>query len=298
MQKKKISFLIRNERLSSNTELMGENTKKFESKSLDHISSYKIVKSSKEYLLSYDFINKLYQYVFGFLNQFLIKVTQFSFIYRPLTFFDEAINAYVLNNFDKVLAHLPRSEFYSPRYHYNNATGFVSTRVLAPINRIIYNTGDKFLPATLNENKPVFKLEELLETSEVSKFFKIINELLSRTRLWVSSKSNTVSERVIADYNEGIESLQNEESNIKKRIIASYNTGAKLVNDVHSSYIQPLRSQTQDYVSDVAKNTKSKAESYISDAKNGISQMNGRAENLEKDVVNGNVSNPIVSTSA
>lgn len=268
-------------------------TKTFESKSVSHIRSYPLVKKGEEVLFSLWVVNFVYQYVAAAVNFANKELSSVDVVYDALTFVDEKVDGVVLSKVDWGLKHAPAIDSVNPLVYTRRGYEYVNASLLRPANNIIYNAGDKVLPATVSENKAVFKLEELGESSEVSKFFKIINEFVSRAKTYVSSKSNDVSNTLISTYNSELDTMKDEASVYKKKIVASYNTGYKFVTDVNN--------QTQGYVADVATTTRKKADSLLSDAKQGISAFNGKVNEIRDEsaeLLNGSSSSPAVRASA
>lgn len=271
-------------------------TKKFESKSISHARSYPLVTKSEEILFSFGLVNFLYQYLIAAINFANVELSSVGVIYDSLTFVDEKFDALVLSSVDGVLQRMPSADSVNPLIYARGGYNYVNASILRPANNIIYNTGDKVLPATVSENKAVFKLEELGESSEVSKFFKIANEFVSRAKSFVSSKSNDVSSNLIYTYNDELDTMKDEASIYKRKLVAGYNTGYRFVSDFNN--------QTQEYVAEVATSTRSKADSLISEAKQGISAINGKATEVRNDgaeLLNGSSGSgqaPAVSASA
>lgn len=270
--------------------------KRFESKSINHIRSYSFTKQTEGFLLSFSLVNIVYQYAISVINFANTKLSSVGVIYDSLTFVDEKFDAIVLSKVDWGLEQAPSGDQLNPVVYAKGAYNYVNASILRPINNIIYKAGDKVLPATAQENKAAFKLEELDESSEVSKFFKIINEFVSRAKTFVSNKSNDVSSNLISTYNDELNTMKDDASVYKKKLVASYNAGYRFMSDVNN--------QTQEYVADVATTTRNKADSFISDAKQGISSINSKANEIRNEsaeLLNGSSNSnqvPVVSASA
>lgn len=270
--------------------------KKFESKSVNHVRSYSLVKQIEGFLLSFSLVNVLYQYAISVINFANTKLSSVDVVYDSLTFVDEKFDDIVLSKVDWGLKQAPSGDQLNPVVYVKKAYNYVNASILRPINNTIYNAGDRVLPATNQENKAAFKLEEFGESSEVSKFFKIVNEFVSRAKTFVSNKSNDVSNNLISTYNDELNTMKDDASLYKKKLVASYNTGYRFMSDVNN--------QTQEYVADVATTTRNKADSLISDAKQGISAINGKANEIRNEnaeLLNGSSNSnqvPVVSASA
>lgn len=269
-------------------------SKKFSSSSISHVANYPLIKTINEYVLSFSILNTLYQQLYSYLDVLNESViSKNKPIYDSLNFIDSNFDRIILSRVDVILKNSPDLSPYYPNHVYHSIVGYLNKKYLGPINNYIYNTYDQYLPATLTENKASFKLDELTAGSpesiktEVYKFFKIFNEFLLRSRYFVSSKSNDVSESLISTYNKELEKLGEEGNAYYKSGQASINAGFSLFNNVNSDYIQPLKTQTQGYVSDA----KTKADSYFTDAKKNITSTIQKetevVDNKTQDFLNG-----------
>lgn len=245
-------------------------SKTFTSKSVSHIASYSVIKTLSDYVLSLSLLNTIYQQLAAYASLFNEKVISLNVtVVNYLTLIDDKVDTLVLSKVDKAIAKSPDLSPYYPSTVYASVATKLNEKVLSPINSKYYNLGDKFLPATLTENKPLFKIHELTEgsktsiTSEIVKFFKISNEFLSRFQAYITSKSNTLSDEVISTYNKEFEKLAEEGNYYYKSGQASYNASLSLINNVNSSYIQP-------YVNE----TKKKADTFITDTKSKAHNIN------------------------
>lgn len=268
-------------------------SKQLSSKSLEHVVGYPIVKDVTDYALSYSLISYVYQQVYqitGFV--FANFIAPFPLVKNNLTWVDSQVDLVVLTRVDKVV---DRANDFHP-------VSAVETKYLAPANSYIYNTMDKYLPASATENKAAFKLDELKENSEVSKFFKILSETFSRSKLLATSKSGELSKTVTDNYNKEVAALENVSGGLQKKAYASYNTLVKVFNDINNSYVRPLKTQTQDYVVDVATTTKNRADSFIAEAKNGIKPKADAAAAKGQELLSGAAESgkkaPVVTASA
>lgn len=254
-------------------------------KSIDHIASYPPVASVTSYALHFSLINYIYTQYLGLFTLADDKVLT-PYFGDFLSTVDEKFDTLVLGNFDTyVTPYLPTISTLDDL----NPITFTSKHVLAPVNTVVYDTADKYLPATATENKPVFKLSELTETSELSKSIEISKEILSRLSTLITSKLTEISSHLQTTYNEEFEHLsekaEKEVSNVQKHVTASYLTSLKLAQDLNKTYIQPLKAQTQDYVVEVATTTKNRADSLISEAKHGISNSVSSINNKGEEIL-------------
>lgn len=255
-------------------------------KSIDHIAAYPPIASIISFALSFSIVSYVYQ---QFLAVFDVadKKALSPYVGEYLSAADEKFDSVVLGNVDTYVT--PYLPVVSSLEDLNPVT-FTSKNILAPTNTAVYDLADKYLPATATENKPVFKLSELTETSEVNKSVAIANELASRVSTLVASKSTEISSHLQSTYKGELESLtekaEKEVSNVQKHVSASYSTSLKLAQEVNNTYIQPLKNQTQDYVVDVATQTKNKADSLIAEAKQGISTSINTVNNKGEEIYN------------
>lgn len=269
--------------------------KRFESKSISHIRSYSLVEQIEGFLFSFGVVNFLYQYVISGIDFANTKLSSVDIIYDSFTFVDEKFDDVVLSGVDWGVKQVQTGKL-NPLVYVRDGYNYVNANILRPVNNIIYNVGDKVLPASAGENKTVFKLEELDESSEVSRFFKIVNEFVSRAKTHVSTKSNDVSNSLISKYNDELSTMKEESSVYKNKLVAGYNVGYRFVSDINNN--------TQEYVTDVATTTKNKADSLISDARQGISAVNDKTNEIRNEgakLLNGTSDSnqaPAVSASA
>jgi hypothetical protein len=267
--------------------------KQLSSKSIEHVVGYPIVKDVTDYALSYSLVSYVYQQAYlitGFL--FANFVAPFPVVKNNLTWVDSQVDLVVLTRVDQVV---DKANNFHP-------VSTVEKKYLAPVNSYLYSTVDKYLPGSVTENKAAFKLDELKESSEVSKFFKILNETYSRSKQLATAKSSEVTSTVADNYNKEVAALENVSGGLQKKAVASYNTLVKFVSDINNSFIRPLKDQTQDYVVDVATTTKNKADSFIAEAKNGIKPKVNEAAAKGQELLNGatdsSKSAPVVTASA
>lgn len=254
-------------------------------KSIDHIASYPPVASITSYALQFSLINYIYTQYLSFITLADDKVLT-PFFGDFISTVDGKFDTLVLGNFDTyVVPYLPTVSSLDDV----NPVTLVSKNILAPVNTVVYDTADKYLPATATENKPVFKLSELTETSELSKSVEIAKEIFSRLTTLITSKLTEISSHLQTTYNEELGALadktEKEVSNVQKHVTASYLTSLKLAQDLNKSYFQPLKAQTQDYVVEVATTTKNKADSLISEAKHGISSSIATVNNKGEEIL-------------
>lgn len=255
-------------------------------KSINHVAAYPPIASLLSFALLFLLINYVYQQL---LSVFAVadKQALTPYLGTALTAVDDRFDNVVLGSIDKYVApHLPTVKSLSDL----NPITFTSKNVLAPANTFVYNTADRYLPATATQNKPVFKLSELTESSELSKSVAISREISSRLYKLVTSKSSEITSHLQSTYNQELGQLtdkaEKEVSNVQKHVSASYLTLLKLAQDLNKTYFQPLKAQTQDYVVDVATTTKNKADSLIAEAKHGISQTADKVNNKGEEVFN------------
>lgn len=269
-------------------------TTKFSSASASHIYSYPAVKSVVDFIYSFSIVQFLYTQLAPYVELINTKVSGIKPVYDTATFVDSNFDRIVLTRVDLVLASLPDVSPYYPTTLFRKSVAYINKGYLAPINSFVYSHVDAHLPATLTENKATFKAADLSAGAEdevfteVYKFAKIVNDILLRSKAYLSSKKDVASETLITTYNKEFEKL-GEGNYYYKSGQASYNTGVAIINDVNSEYIQPLKTQTQGYVHEVAQQTRSKADSYISDVKSNLSTNAESVHVKSQELLNGTV---------
>lgn len=255
-------------------------SKAFSSKSKAHVESYSVVKHLQSYLLSFLLFQAVTTYVVALSNYFNDQVlSRFPFVVRQLSSADEALDSLVLSNFDKALAVASEKakQGESLALSYKKKGEDVVSLYLKPVNEYASSTVDKVLPKVKNATKKAEKKEKQAE-NEISKSIEIVNDTYSRSKDLVTSKSQDISNTVLTTYNKEFDSSK-EKNYYVKVASASVTTGVKLLKSVNSDYIQPLKSTTQSYVTDVAQQTHKKADDAVS---NGVAEVkktiNGSAE--------------------
>lgn len=125
---------------------------------------------------------------------------------------------------------------------------------LKPVNEYASNTVDKVLPKVKDSAAKAEKSAK----NEIGKLIDIVNDTYERSKDLIVSKKDDLTKTVTSTYNKEFDAAPEKNYYIKVAS-ASVSTGITLLRNVNSEYIQPLKTQTQSYVTDVAAQTKSKA---------------------------------------
>ena len=169
--------------------------KQLSSKSIEHVVGYPIIKDVTDYALSYSLVSYVYQQAYLITGFFFANfVAPFPVVKNNLHWVDSQVDLVVLTRVDQVV---DKANNFHP-------VSTVEKKYLAPVNSYIYNTVDKYLPGSATENKATFKLDDLKESSEVSKFFRILNETYSRSKQLATAKSSEVTNTVTDTYNKEV----------------------------------------------------------------------------------------------
>lgn len=245
-------------------------SKTFTSKTATHLQSYTYINKLLGYLFAIKLVSAAYDQfllpVWAFINVHIISSV--PFIYSNTVAVDSYVEKKVLTEaLDTYVIAYPVEKLKE-----------VDAKFLKPTNDYVYNSVvNKYLP------KAEYKFDESI--SQLNKSFIIINELLLRLKAKVSNTSTEISNDIISTYNDEIKQLtKNETVNLKGNITASLNTASKSFTKLNESYIQPIKTQTQGYVSEVASQTRSKADSLISDAKQTLAQANKTSTTAATDI--------------
>lgn len=248
-------------------------SKTFTSKTVSHIGSYSYVDLLVSYLLSFSLIAYAYKLVFlplwSLVNENIIS--PYPIVHDNLAKVDSLVDGFILSDLlDKWVLTYPIETVKE-----------LEAKYIKPTNDYFYDSVvNKYLP------KAEYKFDEGI--AETKKFFVIINELLLRLKAQVSNTSTEISNDIISTYNSEIQELskstENAKSNLKSNLTASYNTASKSFTKINEAYIQPIKTQTQGYVTEVATSTKNRADSFISEAKLTFTQTNKQANAAAEDL--------------
>ncbi|KAK6457421.1 uncharacterized protein RJT20DRAFT_1991 [Scheffersomyces xylosifermentans] len=252
-------------------------TKLFHSKVLDHITGYTYVHKILSYVVSFSIVNYIYtSYVVPLVTLVNSKVLSVAPVTPYLTKFDAFADDLLTKYFDGVIIGYPLKTIQ-----------YLEVTFVAPVNNYLIAAHNKYFPETAYTASS--------DNSAVYTFFLILNEVLKSSRATVSNKSTEISNSLITTYNEELNSTKGSNL-IAKNIEASYSTATKTFKSLNDDYLQPLKVQTQDYVSEVASSTKSRADHLFAEAKQTIDpaleSLNAKGASL----VNGSAA--VVSASA
>ncbi|CAD1810406.1 hypothetical protein FOB58_001450 [Candida parapsilosis] len=231
--------------------------KKFDSKTLQHVNNYSLVKQLEQLILSISIFQSIYQQFILPVYQFLIgNVLTISPIYEVAQIFD-GLNLYALGIFDHFFIDLP-----------NKVINFTTANFIKPVNQQIIHINNAFL-------KPV---ENEAEDSIFQIYYTIKSIVLNITGV-AYSKSNEIQHQIVSTYNQELKSTPANKSYLEKNLTASYNTGVKTVKVLNDDYIVPLKNQTQEFVTNGKKN----AEVFLKETRDKIEpRLNEAANELNK----------------
>lgn len=230
--------------------------KVFESKSIKHITSYKIVEQVITYLLSYSILNYVYQQfltIYNKLNQIIIT-PYFSTI---LIILDGKFNS-VLTNIDYAFV----KSF--------NVVKYTNEQSLKKLNHYFPDESSQTLKQTSNE---------------IEKSIEIFKQFLIRFYKFSLNQSNSISNHIVSTYNQQVK--QNDGNIVTKNLNASLNTA----NITFETYIKPLQSKTTDlyndgksYLNDVTTQTKTKINDVTNQTKTKINDVTTQTKTKITDV--------------
>ncbi|KAI5970581.1 hypothetical protein CANMA_000367 [Candida margitis] len=230
-------------------------TKKFNSKSLEHVNNYSLVQYVENLVLSFSVFNSIYQQFIVPLYQFITtQVLSVSPIYDIADLVD-GLTLYFLGLFDHAFIDLP-----------NQFIHFVVVNFIKPINQQIITINNSFL-------KPV---ENDAEDSLFQIYYTLKSIVLNITNV-AFSKSNELQHQIVNTYNQELSSTPANKSYLEKNLTASYNTGVKTVKVLNDDILVPLKNQTQEFYTNGKKN----AESFLKETRDRIEpKLNNAAEEL------------------
>ncbi|EGV64343.1 hypothetical protein PSN45_003862 [Yamadazyma tenuis] len=248
---------------------------KFTSTSVNHIKSYSLVSKVTSFLASFGLVVAVYHYLEALSVKAIDYAATYPKLIEGLKFIDLKFNELVLNTFDWAIT-LPSK---SVEYAKSKASA-----VLKKFNALYLEQVNYFLPKA----EAGLKLAE----SEISNTYAITGELVTRSKSTAVDTYTGASSYLINTYNSQYSSAT-ASNEISKRVVVALGTAKTVWADVNAKFFEPFKATTTNYVNDVAAQTKSKADSLISDAKHGIPFLNGSVENAAAAP-----SAPVVSASA
>ncbi|CCG20442.1 hypothetical protein CORT_0A00490 [Candida orthopsilosis Co 90-125] len=230
-------------------------TKKFDSKSLQHVNNYSLVKQLEQLILSISLFKTIHQQFVLPIYQFLItNVLSISPIYEIADLVD-GFNLYFLGVFDHLFIDLP-----------NKVINFVVVNFIKPINQQIIHVNNTFLKPVENEAE-----------DSIFQIYYTIKSIVYNATSTAFSKSNEIQHQILSTYNQELSSTPANKSYLEKNLTASYNTGVKTVKTLNDDFIVPLKNQTQEFVTNGKKN----AESFLKETRDKIEpKLNNAAAEL------------------
>ncbi|KAI5954878.1 hypothetical protein KGF57_003903 [Candida theae] len=233
----------------------GTKAKQFDSKTIQHINSYPLVKDIEQLVLSISLVQVIHQQLVVPIYNFLItNILTISPIYEVAGLFD-GLSLYALGIFDYFFIELP-----------NYFISLIVNNFIKPINQHIIHINNQFL-------KPV---ENEAEDSLFQIYYTLKSIVLNATSV-AYSNANEIQSHIVSTFNQELKATSKDKSTLEKNLTASYNTGVKTVKTINDDYIVPLKNQTQEFVSNGRKN----AESFIKETRDKIEpKLNGAAAEL------------------
>lgn len=265
-------------------------SKAFTSKSLEHINSYPVVKSTLDFALSFKIVEVFTTYLLAITNYTsTVLLTNFPFLKQYLEFFDVKFDANVLSQvdylsgvaepyynqvvdytstslkkIDTVVAENKKQSQEALTSMKKNAEGVVSG-YLKPVNDYASSSVDKVLPKSKKKADEVKAAAE----NEISKSIEIVSDTIERSKDLIQSKSSEISNAVVSTYNKEFEAAP-EKNYYVKVASASVHTGVTLLKNVNNEIIQPLKASTQTYVAESVNQAEKKAEQVASQAQDYV----------------------------
>lgn len=253
-------------------------TKKFDSKTIQHINNYPLVKQVEQLILSISIFQAIHQQFIWPIYQFIItNVLSISPIYEVADLFD-GLSLYALGIFDYFFIGLP-----------TQVINFFVVNLIKPINQQIININNQFLKPIKNESE-----------DSIFQIYYTLKSIVYNLTNVVYSNGKEIQLQIVSTYNQELKktnisasnsSSSKEKSYLEKNLTASYNTGIKTVKTLNDEYLTPLKNQTLEFVVNGRKN----AENFLKETRDRIEpKLNGVATELNKqkdDLLNNNASN-------
>lgn len=210
-------------------------TKQFDSKLLNHISEYSLVKYFQQLIISVSIINLIHQqYILPLLAFVNAQILTKSPIYETVNFVDVQADL-TLSTFDKYFLEIPKTTVNS-----------FSKTYLDIANKKLIEANNKFLT-------PIEKSDSVVDT---------VKNVAVNVKNTAFNKSTEIQKNLVDTYNHELSSAK-KQNVIGKNIEASYNTAQKTIKTLNEEIITPLKNQTQDYVDQITTQTKNKADELI-----------------------------------
>ncbi|RCK62309.1 hypothetical protein Cantr_08807 [Candida viswanathii] len=221
----------------------------FNSKTINHINQYSLIKQVTSFVLSIGIVNSFYTSfvlpLYNFINNNILSISP---IYNILSYVDNLYYT-LLVTFDKYFLEIPLETLNS-----------IGKTYISPLDDKLIAVNNKYL-------KPI----ENKSTKEFYNIVYTVQEILINLKNFTFDKSSEIQKTIVDTYNQELQSNSNESSNvIGKNLTASYNTASKTITKLNDDYITPLKLQTQDYVDQFTTQTKQRADEFINDAKSKV----------------------------
>ncbi|CAN3367090.1 hypothetical protein DICA3_F07404 [Diutina catenulata] len=224
-----------------------------ESKTVQHVLSYPLVKQLVDFLLSFSLINYLYTQllpVYNLINQNV--VSKFLPIIKPV---DERADQVLTDVVDKTI--IPQGEKYVSSI--KETANYPLKTYVKPANDFTVEQIHKYLP------NQTLKIDSNL--NELEKSVEIAKQLGTSLYNTVKAKSTEVSNDVLSTYKKEV-ATSKDNNTISKNITAGVNTATKS----YETYVKPIQEQTTAVFNDVTQKGKARAEELVDQAKSNISR--------------------------
>ncbi|KAG5416869.1 hypothetical protein I9W82_005599 [Candida metapsilosis] len=241
-------------------------TKKFDSKTIEHINSYPLVKQVEQLILSISIFQAIHQQFVLPTYQFIItNVLSISPIYEVADLFD-GLSLYALGIFDYFFIGLP-----------TQVINFFVVNLIKPINQQIITINNQFLKPVKNESE-----------DSIFQIYYTLKSIVYNLTNVVYSNGKEIQSQIVSTYNQELKktnstsspSPDSKKSYLEKNLTASYNTGIKTVKTLNDEYLTPLKNQTSEFVVNGRKN----AENFLKETRDRIEpKLNGVATELNKE---------------
>ncbi|KAI5963471.1 uncharacterized protein KGF55_002351 [Candida pseudojiufengensis] len=237
--------------------------KKFDSKSLNHLNQYSIVKYFLNIILQFSIIQILYKQlilpIYNFININIISITP---IYNLFTLFDSIINE-ILIKFDYYFLNLPQQQLQ------NFEKNFIK-----PINSKIIEINNHYLTPLENKTEDgIFQI-----------FYTLKSILLNITSTTIN-KGDEIQKTISSTFNKELQQQNSKDLNfVNKNINASINTFNKTYNTFNEEVLIPIKQQTQELYASGYK----RGENLIADTKEKINPKLEEYKTKAENIINNN----------
>lgn len=234
---------------------------KFTSTSIEHIKSYELVKQVSAIVFKFQIVQVVFSYAKGITQSILATLEGYPAIFDILKFADLKINQ-LLEFADSVVAY-----------------------PIGLVNKYVGKFNSLYLER-LKAYAPSVSVE--LTSNEITNFFAISLAGYNQAKSYITKVLSDSKGYVLKTYD--TEYSKTNGTDVVRYGTAALNSSKSIGADVYTQYFKPLQNTTTNYVNDVANQTKTKADSFLQEAKKSIPTVDIK--------VNGGDSVPTVKASA